>query len=231
MLQLAVARAANLCQNGYEDYQQICGEATGNFQLLGSFCFPGGESGELEKNSVTVSLTFSDVDSPILPLEDLNQYFIYFYDDQEDSFAAINRITEDGDYQNCTERQAFAKKICTNNVTCIPGLTIIGKNKVVSGSLTTYSKPITLGERYSREWYFVLASCLNSPIKIHNYTMTSDDAIDCSTIYQQSDAGYIAAVVILTLAMVALGVVSYIFYKRTKIPELLSMDDTGYNEL
>lgn len=234
VLQAAVVAGSNLCNANYETYQQICGQATGNFQLLGSLCFDAGSDNVAKKSTVTFELTFSNVGT-ILPIDDLNQYYVLFFDDQSDSFSAINRITDDGDFQTCTEREEHSKPICSSNnaSSCTYGWHVVGaKNKTDAGDLTTYTKSITVSENYAREWYFVLSACgISNAIKLHSYTMFSDNAVECSQIYTSSDAGYIAAVVILTLAMAVLGVVSFIFWKRTKIPELLSMDDTGYNEL
>ena len=224
ILQLTAVAAANLCNSDYDSYQQICGEAVGDFQLLGSLCFAGGTDGVAEKASITFSLTFADVGT-VLSASYLNHYEVLFYDDQYDSFAAVNRITDDGNYQNCTEREACSKGICNGDNDCTYGWKVVTtKDKTVDGSLTTYRKTITIEERYAREWYFVLNACgISTAIKLHSYNMTSDSAVNCDEIYEKSDAGYIAAIVVLSLAMVVLAVISFIFYKRTKIPELLSM--------
>lgn len=224
-LHVTAVAGANLCSTGYEDSQQICGEATGNFQLLGSLCFSGG-TGDDGKSSVTFALTFSNVDTVVLPLSELNKYYVLFYDDQDSSFSSINHALDTGDFQNCTTRASHSKGICSNSgSTCTYGWHVVSAlNKTVSGELTTYSKTITIAEVYAREWYFVLSACdSSSAVKLHSYSISSNSAVECEEIYAQNDAGYIAAIVILALVCVVLGVVSFIFYKRTKIPELLSM--------
>ena len=210
-LHVAVCASTNLCSASYDSYQQVCGEATGNFQLLGSLCFAGG-NGAAGKSNVTFQLTFSEA---TLSLVELSDYTVLFFDDQDDSFAALNRMMANGQFQNCSTRKSYSKG--TWHVTVFP-------SKVTAGDLTTYTKTITITEHYSREWYFVLSACDNTqPVKLHSYTISSNTAVDCSTIYTSNDSGYIAAVVILVLVCVVLAVVSFIFYKRTKIPELLSM--------
>jgi len=225
-LHASVVAGADLCDSSLQDYQQVCGEATGNFQLLGSLCFPGGDNGEKQQSSVTFALSFADVDSTILPLATLNQYYVLFYDDQSDSFPAVNRITSDGNFQNCSERESLSKGICSSSGTdCVYGWHVVSTlNKTTSGSVTTYYKTITISEAWAREWFFVLSACdISTSIQLHSYSISSDAAVDCSDIYSYSDGGYIAAVVILVIVLVVLAATSFIFYKRTKIPELLSM--------
>ena len=212
-LHVSSVAGANLCSSSLESYEQLCGEATGNFQLLGSLCFPGG-TGDDGRSVVTFTLTFSSVGS-VLPLSDLNQYNVEFFDDQDASFPSVNRINDDGSFQNCSHREDFRKGVYH---------VVSAKNKTVNGDLTTYTHSVTVSEVYAREWYFVLSACgISSPVKLHSYSISSDAAVECAEIYAQNDAGYIAAIVILALVCVVLAVVSFIFYKRTKIPELLSM--------
>lgn len=214
-------------------YTELCGTASGDFELLGSLCFPGGTNGENEIAQISFTLEFKDVGtSPtsVLPQADLDNYKILFYDDQASSFASINRITDDGDAQTCSERESFSREICAGS-SCTYGLSI-SDSTTTSGTTTTYSKSISISEAYAREWYFVLSACdITSPIKLHSYNVSSSVATDCLDLYSNNDTGYIAAIAILTLVLVGLVATAYIFYKRTKIPELLSMDDTGYNEL
>ncbi len=211
---------ANLCLSGLQASQQICGTATGNFQLMGSLCF-----GASTQSSVTISIAFKNVGTT-LPLSDLNQYYVYFYDDQLDSFALVNRISDSGDGKNCSENGAFSKSICTTT-SCNPGWQVVTGSKSTdsSTSITTYSKTVSITESYAREWYFVLAACsLSTPVQLQSYSISSDTAVDCQGLYSFDDGGYVAAVVLLTLACAGLVVTAYTFWKRTKIPDqLMSM--------
>jgi hypothetical protein len=201
------------------DPTEICGVATGDFQLLGSMCMPGSTN----LSHFDISLSFANVGSEILE-SDLDKYYVNFFDDQDTSYPVIARPTGDDvfDYQNCSTKVQYARGFWK----------ITDTTPTISNNIYTYSRNLGLSESFAREWYFIISACESTgPIKLNSYTIESEDAIDCSTLYATDHVAYIVVVVFLTLIAVAAAFSSYICWKKTQVPQLLSMDDTGYNEL
>lgn len=197
-------------------YQALCGLASGQSEFLGSVCFGIGTSTQVQVNIERV-----DKKTEVLP----TPMQLLYYDDQMDSFDAIHREVK-GYAKSCDQRADASKKICFKDGSCQHGLTV--RN-------LPYKSSINITESIRHEWYFVLSDCVASIASSGlDYTISATSGyVGCEDVFTltTSNAGYAAAIVMLTLICVALVIASCYFYRRTKIPELLTLDDTGYNEL
>jgi len=214
---LGVGAAKLMCDRELNYNQEICGVAKGTFELLGSLCFPKNKASEV----------YFDIQCD--SCNENSTLEILFYDNKADSFPMVNRDWR-GRPKSCEQREQISKKICFDS-NCKDGI------PVRQPRLKT---AIQVKEDETRQWYFVLADCqAKGPIKVQSYTIVSKEAIACDIFVAQQrknaktgiTIGLIVAIVILTLVSIALFSVSFVFYKQTKIPELLSIDKSGYNEL
>ena len=191
--------------------QAIQGTTVGDFVMLGSLCFPPGVD-----DQVTITTSTSVADQTIL-----------FYDDQYSSFGEINTGSK---AMGCFARENLARKICRGDQ-CQPGY------DVPTGLNVHYT--IDISESYARRWYFVLSNCQKDgssykPLaaQMSSFKISSNAAIDCATLdADQSTAGYVVAIVFLSIITLGLGYVSYYFYKRSEVPAPMSTDKVGYNTL
>ena len=188
----------------------IAGKTVGDFVLLGSLCFPPGAD-----DQVSIKTTTEDPNGP---------QKILFFDDQTSSFDKINELSPDA---TCDEREALARPICAGDEQCVTGY------QVPKGTDKTYT--IDISETFARRWYFVLSNCNDkkaAPVDMASFRITSPASISCGQLQEEdSTAGYIVAIVFLSLIIIVLIGVSYYMYKRSDVPAPLSNDRVGYNTL
>lgn len=216
---------AGVCNSVFAPHQEICGTADGSFVMLGTFCFDSSKKKNDEVSLTTVSIDFNN--NPPPPGLQLS-----FYDDQIGSFPSIWRANK-GSPRTCKNVRDMSKGICG-----LDGVRTDCQHDI-DVKTTPFSRSIQVSENFHRQWYFVLLNCnanASLPIKAPQYSVSAVHTVPCKSVFATNEAnnvesGYIASIVILTLIGVALIIASMIFYKRTTIPELLTLDDTGYNEL
>eukprot|EP00943_MAST-04B_sp_MAST-4B-sp1_P001158 g1158.t1 len=188
----------------------ISGSTVGDFVLLGSLCFPPGADDQVKIITTTQN-------------ENGNQK-ILFFDDQTSSFDKINELSPTA---TCDLREDLARPICAGDEQCVTGY------QVPKGTDSPYT--IDISETFARRWYFVLSNCNNkvpAAVTMNSFRITSPAAISCSQLQQEdSTAGYIVAIVFLSLIIIVLTGVSYYMYKRGDVPVPLSNDKVGYNTL
>ena len=148
---------------------------------------------------------------------------ILFFDDQTSSFDKINELSPDA---TCDEIEALARPICA-------GDQHVTGYQVPKGTDKTYT--IDISETFARRWYFVLSNCNDkkiAPVDMASFRITSPASISCGQLQEEdSTAGYIVAIVFLSLIIIVLTGVSYYMYKRSDVPAPLSNDRVGYNTL
>ena len=193
----------------------IDGSTTGDFVLLGSLCFPPGTDDQV---SITTSTSNPNGNQKIL-----------FFDDQTSSFDKINEIpaASGSSSPTCDLREDLARPICAGDQACVQGY------KVPKGENVKYT--IDISETFARRWYFVLSNCNNKvagQAVMETFRITSPASISCSQLVQEdSTAGYVVAIVFLSLIIIVLVGVSYYMYKRGDMPTPMSNDKVGYNTL
>ena len=191
--------------------QVLTGSSSGDFVMLGSLCFPPGAD-----DQVTITTTTKTANQMIL-----------FFDDQSSSFGDINAGSST---KSCHERETLARKICKGD-NCQLGY------QVPTGMNTHYT--IDISETFARRWYFVLSNCQKDgdsykpkAADLPSFKISSDAAIDCAKLdTEESVAGYVVAIVFLSVIVLGLGYVAFYMYKRNDVPAPMSTDKVGYNTL
>lgn len=199
------------------NWQQIAGDAVGNFEFLGALCFPEDKSG----NSVLEIEVLTKAEAP----PDLA---ILMYDDQPESFDMITReppslAKENSCYSKLVVSKSFSA--CKPGHHCAHGLTVkdmahstFGPESDFCPGCNAYSQKVAVDEKTKRIWYFVAAQCDNGAVKLEKYNIASSNAIDCKiirTMYQKNaDAvktwGYSFVIALLMIGCL----VAYVFMIR-----------------
>lgn len=225
---LLVATVALAGVSASENYE-LEGAVKGDFELLGSLCFPKGED-----DKIVVKATGGDEGVMIL-----------FFDDQIDSFPKVNEAvpctpsdtakacvdargqgTIAWRARTCQERTSLAKTLSSSTSSSTSQGLVLEKNE-------EKSIEITIKEKFDRQWYFVATNCgEGKKALVKQYSITSEKAIPCSELYGTgTGTPYVVAIVFLCIITVALIVASVIFYRAGRQPVLNDGNLTGYNEL
>jgi len=208
LLSCALVAAVNAGNPGVGTSTDIGGAVAGDFEYLGSLCFPAGTT-----STITIDVTSFGNMSTAVGLK------VLFYDDQAGSFTSLNKKG-----QSCSERQDLSKQLC------------VGKSCVSGYSVGVDANPLTINvqESIARQWFFVASDCtLGAPAIQLKYKVSSKGAVDCSQM-DLSRGGNFSGLVVFIVFLVLIGAVlaatTFIFYKRSQVPGMSAMPDT-YEQL
>jgi hypothetical protein len=106
LLSCALVAAVNAGNPGVGTSTDIGGAVAGDFEYLGSLCFPAGTT-----STITIDVTpgsFGNMSTAV-------GLKVLFYDDQAGSFTSLNKKG-----QSCSERQDLSKQLCVGK-SCVSG--------------------------------------------------------------------------------------------------------------
>jgi hypothetical protein len=190
------------------------GKVNGNFEFLGTLCFPPTEGSDVSIETTAES----------------DGIKLIFYDGQEDSWPLLATPLPGPDRKarSCTDKLRQAKNLSSSG-------SPVWDIDVPKGHHTEH---FHIHEKFERQWYFVAVNCSDmdsegepEEIRMSHYKITSPDAIPCKGLHEWSQTGYSVTVIFLSVMVVALLVVAGIFYGASRQPTLDEGNLTGYNEL
>jgi len=175
-LWLALCRAARPAKNIFgqnvTNWNDVTGQATGEFQLLGELYFPDDKKGKARVVQIDVVTKEQAPDS----------LRVLIFDNQPESFGMISR----GDLgDSCKAKRAVSKSLtdCKPNRDCSHGLQInmfshsmFGPDSDFCPNCHLYSQKIKIESHDYLAWYFVAAQCDGGAVKLAKYNIHSQQA-------------------------------------------------------
>lgn len=172
---LVVCQAATPTQNifgqGVTNWNDVTGEAMGEFQFLGELHLQ-----EFNDQSAIVEIEF------LTKKEAPDTLRVLVLDNQPASFDMIGR---GGLGDSCNGKELVSKSFsaCKPNMKCSHGLQVSAMSKSQFGpesdfcpACYAYSQKLAVAYRKYRNWYFVAANCGGGPVQIEKFNIASQQA-------------------------------------------------------